>query len=64
MNSRAIALPPETITATAANRTSMPTSASPLSGADTPMDVRVKSAATVPIMKISECAKLMSRSTP
>ena len=42
----------------------MPTSAMPVSGEAMPSTNGTNIAANVPIMKISECAKLISRSTP
>ena len=44
--------------------TMMPTSAMPVSGELTPSTNGTNIAPNVPIMNTSECAKLMSRSTP
>jgi hypothetical protein len=59
-----MAVTPEATIATTAMKRSIPMSVTPPNGLETPIVVRVNNAATVPTMKTSECAKLMSRSTP
>jgi len=64
MISSSTAAPPETAIAATSSSTIMPTRARPVSGPGSPIRLSRNSVAKVPIMKISECAKLISRSTP